>query len=121
MTTMISFLIHNMSQIDEYLEQFCKMLEDGGIGEDDVYRSRLISCELLSNVFLHGGESAHFEALSERGFVEIKVTGGNPTAIKRIALPDAYSESGRGLYIVKNLCGGKIEINGGEIKVTIET
>ncbi|MCD8201515.1 MAG: ATP-binding protein [Clostridia bacterium] len=117
---MISRKISDISQIDEILGEFSSHLTDCNLSDDAVFRSRLVACELLSNVFRHGGDEASFDGELRGDAVRIAVTGGSPALISDIYLPDVYEEKGRGLYIVQRFCGGNIAVTENTVSVLIK-
>lgn len=118
---MATFTISDLKKMNGALVQFCEELKTCNVDDDRVFESRLVSCELISNVIRHGGVEAKFNGRVEGEYIEITVTSEkfgevNPSP----ELPDVFAESGRGLYIVRTLCRGEISVNGGEIKVLLK-
>ncbi len=118
---MITFTVSDLKKMNGALGEFCDELRTCNVDDDRVFESKLVSCELISNVLRHGGVEAQFTGRVSSEYIEITVTSEcfgkiNP----RAELPDVFSESGRGLYIVRTLCRGEITVNGGEIKVILK-
>lgn len=119
---MITFTVSDLKKMNSSLVDFCEELKTQDVDDDKVFESKLVSCELISNVLRHGGVEARFSGGVSGDIIEITVTSEkfgevNPNA----ELPDdVFAESGRGLYIVRTLCRGEITVNGGEIKVILK-
>lgn len=119
---MITFKVDNLKKMNTELKVFSDFLRGAGVAEDDIFASRLVSCELITNVIRHGGDEAFFTgALSGEGiFITVAAESlkGLPLSGE---MPDPFSESGRGLYIVKSfVTGGLQRGNEGEVKVFIK-
>lgn len=119
---MITFKVDNLKNMNTELKAFSDFLRLSGACEDDVFASRLVSCELLTNVIRHGGDIAFFTgALTGEGItitVAAESLKGAPLTGK---MPDPFSESGRGLYIVNSFVTGGIQRGAdGEVKVFIK-
>ncbi len=119
---MITFKIDDLKNMNAALKAFCDELKVSNVADDTVFDSRLVSCELISNVLRHGGIEAVFTGEVCGGCVRITVSSEQFGKINpESPLPeDVFAESGRGLYIVRTLCHGDITVNGGEIKVTLK-
>lgn len=118
---MITFEIDDISEMNAELWQFIKYLERGGVNADAVFDSRLVSCELITNVLRHCGCSALFSGMLSDGEITITVRASSPSGevITVPDLPEVLAESGRGLYIVNALSGGNVKITGGNVTVKI--
>ena len=118
---MITFEIDDISEMNAELWQFVKYLERGGVNADAVFDSRLVSCELITNVLRHCGGSALFSGILSNGEITISVCASSPSGevITVPDLPEVLAESGRGLYIVNALSGGNVKITGGNVTVKI--
>ncbi len=104
----VTFKVDNLKKMSSSLLKFDKFLRSQAICDEDVFASKLVSCELITNVIRHCGEEATFcgELLSD--FICITVTGTTPVKFDlHTEVPDAFAESGRGLYIIR--CFGDIE------------
>lgn len=97
----VKFKVDNLKNMTSQLKAFSEFLLSCDISEDDVFLSRLVSCELISNVIRHGGEAAEFcgELLSDKISITVRAPGQNNIDLKP-ARPDVFAESGRGLYII---------------------
>ncbi len=117
---MITFKVGNMEAMSAQLKAFSRILRESGINEDDVFSCRLVACELLSNVILHGGETASFESELKPDVIEMTVTADCQQDVQAYhSLPDPMDEHGRGLYIVGVVSEGGIQKSGTTFKVCI--
>lgn len=112
---MYTFKVDDLSTMNEKLRAFAEFLRSRDISEEDAFFCRLVSCELISNVIIHGGEAADFEGCLADGGVYITVCAKSFDGVNLSPrVPDVLAESGRGMYIVKSICAGDIEkFNGG--------
>ncbi|MDE6613237.1 MAG: ATP-binding protein [Clostridia bacterium] len=119
---MISFKVDNLMNMRGELKAFTDFLRTSGVCDDDIFASKLISCELLTNVIRHGGDAAQFTGAVMADGVVITVTAESLKNVDiRGEMPDVFSESGRGFYIVKNMCRGEIERGPhGEVRVFLK-
>ena len=117
----ITFTVDNLKNMNSELREFAELLRANSIADDDIFASRLVSCELITNVIRHGGESAEFlgELLSDR--ICITVTADSLRDVNLdTEMPDVFAESGRGLYIIRSVCSGDIERGDGSLRVYVE-
>lgn len=112
---MYTFRVDDLSKMNEKLRAFAEFLRSKDISEEDAFFCRLVSCELISNVIIHGGEAADFKGRLADGGVYITVLADSLDRVKLDAhRPEVLAENGRGMYIVKSICSGEIErLNGG--------
>lgn len=117
----VEFKVDNLKNMTAQLKAFAEFLRSRDIAEDDVFLSRLVSCELITNVIRHGGEAAEFRGELLNDKISITVTADSQRGIKlNPERPDVFAESGRGLYIIN-----EVSINGlergedGELRVFI--
>jgi anti-sigma regulatory factor (Ser/Thr protein kinase) len=116
---MITFEVDNLINMNVALQDFLNYLTQKNVSEDEVFDCRLVSCELITNVIRHCGESAYFKGSLRGGKVFISVSSKNTEGLEiKPKLPDVFSESGRGLYIINAICGGDMKVVGNEIKVS---
>ena len=101
---------------------FADFLKSCDISDEDVFLSRLVSCELISNVIRHSGEEAQFEGELMPDKISITVTARSQSFIElNPSAPDVLSESGRGLYIINAVSMNGIERgDGGKLTVCIK-
>lgn len=118
---MISFTVENLKNMNAELKAFTEFLHSEGVHDDDIFASRLVSCELITNVIIHGREPAVFTGALSCDGIRITVSADS---LKGVDLsgrrPDPFAENGRGLYIVRSFISGDIERDGGEVSVFIK-
>lgn len=116
---MVTFSVDDLKEINGRLRVFSEFLSSEHISDDDIFASKLVSCELLTNVIRHGGERAYFkgEILSDTIRITVMADCQNTVNLFPV-LPDVYSESGRGLYIIRSVCSGDI-IRGDDGTLTV--
>lgn len=117
----VKFKVDNLKNMNAQLKEFSEFLRSFGISDEDVFFSRLVSCELLANVIRHGGEAAEFcgELLSDRIAVTVKAQSQKDIDLEPVR-PDVFAESGRGLYIINEVSLNGIERGeNGELRVYI--
>lgn len=119
---MITFKVDNLKNMNAQLRAFAEFLKDRNIADEDVFLSRLVSCELISNVIRHGGDAAEFKGELLVDKISITVTARCQSNINLSpAKPDVLSEGGRGLYIINAVSMNGIERgNDGELRVYIK-
>ena len=117
---MINFKVDNLKNMGSQLKTFVDFLRLAGADDEDIFASKLVSCELITNVIRHGGDEAEFTGSLSGDVITITVTAESFKGldISRPA-PDVFAESGRGLYIVKSICSDIERGECGEIKVMI--
>lgn len=118
---MIEFAVDGINQMNGELNRFVEYLRAAMVDDDAVFYSRLVSCELITNVLRHCKGVARFRAELSEGGVTITVCASSPHGVIVIpTLPDVLAESGRGLYIVNEVSGGNVKIVGGNVTVVIK-
>lgn len=118
---MITFKVNDLKKMNSELKIFLDFLESADIADQDIFDSRLVSCELITNVIRHCGDTAVFEGQIAGDCIKISVKGEGGERFKiNPSLPDVFAESGRGLYIVQCICYGDIETEEGAVKVLIK-
>ena len=119
---MITFEVDDLRNMNAELAQFLRYLKGLGVDEDAVFDSRLVSCELITNVLRHCGGSACFSGVFDDGEITITVCATKPAGEICVPdLPSALAEGGRGLYIVNAVSGGNVSISGGNVTVKLIT
>ncbi|MCD8294852.1 MAG: ATP-binding protein [Clostridia bacterium] len=121
MKAIMTFEVGDIKTMSAQLRAFSRILRESGINEDDIFSCRLVACELLSNVILHGGQTASFESELKPDVIEMTVTADCQKDLQTFhALPeDLMDVHGRGLYIVGVVSDGGIEKSGTTFKVKI--
>ncbi len=119
---MISFKVDDLGKMNGFLKEFLDYLESENVSADCVFDSRLVSCELISNVLKHCGEAAYFSGSLTCDEVIIKVCGERSDGVipPKPSLPEVLAESGRGLYIVNEVSGGNVNVSGNKVTVIIK-
>lgn len=119
---MIEFKVGDVAEMNGALAEFLKYLSDCGADDDAVFDSRLVSCELITNVLRHFGGEACFSGAIRGDEVIITVCGTTPNGVIPAPgpLPSVFSEGGRGLYIINEVSGGNVVIDGGSVTVTLK-
>lgn len=104
----VAFKVDNLTEMSSALADFAEFLRGQQFRDDDVFASRLVSCELITNVIRHSGEEAEFvaELFPDRIVITVIAKGLDGVNI-RTEVPDVFAESGRGLYIIR--CFGEVE------------
>lgn len=117
----ISFKVDNLKNMNCELKAFADFLRGAGVDDDEIFSSKLVSCELITNVIRHGGEEAQFTGTLTGDKIEITVSAQSLIGLDLCrSAPDVFAESGRGLYIIKSLCGNIQAGEQGQIKVEIK-
>lgn len=119
---MIEFEVENLTSMSARLKAFAEYLKALNVSEDDVFFSRLVSSELLSNVLRHGGEGASFCCELQRDRISITVRAPSQKNVNlNPPAPDVFAEGGRGLYIINAVSLSGIERgDDGELRVYIK-
>ena len=108
MSALITFKVDNLKNMNAELKSFADFLRLSGADDDDIFASKLVSCELITNVIRHSGEEAEFFAELFPDRIQITVVAKGLDGVNiRTEVPDVFAESGRGLYIIR--CFGEIE------------
>ena len=106
---MMTFKVDNLKDMHSSLQEFVAYLRGYGITEDDAFFSRLVGCELVTNVIRHCGAIASFCVGVEGDAIVITVSSDAAKSFRLCPdMPDVLAESGRGLYIVNAVCRGDI-------------
>ncbi len=57
---MVTFKVDDLKEMKSELKNFTDFLRASCVADDDIFASKLVSCELITNVIRHGGEPAEF-------------------------------------------------------------
>lgn len=99
------FEIDDYNALEQALHQLCVRLEAAQAPEQAVFDSKLVACELLSNVLQHGGQRAYFSAMLEGDILRLRVRGNNGyRQPEKTFCSDVTAECGRGLFLVDAFC-----------------
>ena len=105
--------IENYTSLKKALDALCEFLLMQEVEEERVFDSKLAACELLGNVLKHSEGSATLHGEVNGGFIELKILSDLPFLPTEIALPNLFSENGRGLFLTKSVSEGIEPIHGG--------
>ena len=120
---MIVFKVKGPADLQEALEGLTKFLLENGVSGERIFDSKLVACELLANELKHAESETELFSELKDGHIEMKIISQKAFAVpKRIVCSDVFAESGRGLFLVNELCEGQIfsEIDGIRVKIKIE-
>ena len=118
---MISFKVDKLAEMNDSLKEFIKYLESLDVNDDALFDSRLVCCELISNVIKHCHETAYFKGAVVGDEIVIGVSSDSSfDGEAKPKLPDVLSECGRGLYIVNAVSGGNVRFEGSKIIVKLK-
>ena len=113
--------VKNFEALKEAMKELCDFLAESDVPEDSVFDSKLVVSELVSNVLQHSDGVASLEREIRGEFIELKVRSSVrfcPPEESRCS--EVYAESGRGLFIVDNVCTERSFTEDGGIKVLIK-
>ncbi len=119
---MITFKVDNLKSMSAQLSAFAELLKTAAVCEDDIFLSRLVSSELISNAIRHGGEEAEFrcEICVDRINITVRASSFEGVELNPPP-PSALAESGRGFYIINSVSLNGIECGeGGTLTVAIK-
>lgn len=119
---MITFKVENLKSMNAKVSVFADFLKAQDLADEDVFLSRLVSCELISNVIRHGGDIAFFKGELLADKIAISITADSQKNINLTPpKPEVLSEGGRGLYIINAVSMNGIERGeDGELRVYIK-
>ena len=112
------FEVKNCDTLQEALKAFCEFLQAQNVPPESVFDSRLVACELLSNVLRHTDGEAKLIGDIKDGGIDLKILSDFAFFPKGdCSCADVYSEHGRGLYLVQSVCKEHIFIEEDGIRV----
>lgn len=112
--------VKNLTELQAALDAFTDYLTAWRVSAETVFDSRLVACELLANELKHAREETGMRSRMENGFIELKVFSKRGFEFpENVVCSDVYSESGRGLFLVKELCGERIYSEENGIRVLL--
>ena len=115
------FEVNNQKSLESAMSALCQYLTERGVPSGSIFDSKLVVSELVGNVLRHSKGVATLQSAVKDGFIELKVRS---TVFYRppetSCCSDVYSESGRGLFIVDNVCAERVFTGDGEIQVRIK-
>ncbi len=114
-------VVKNLTDLQDAMSRLCEFLEEWDVPKDNIFDSKLVVSELVSNALKYSQGVATFESEIKDGFIRIKV--GSTLAFtppERSVCSDVYAEHGRGLFLVDSVCENRTTTEKGEILVTIK-
>ncbi len=116
----MKFEIIGLENLTEAVKEFCDFLSDADICEDLIFNSRLALSELIENTFLHSKiKKANVEGCVNENYIECKVyTDYRPP--KESVCSSVFSEHGRGLFLVDQVCDERTYTDDGAIQIKIK-
>ena len=96
--------IGTFEQLHIALRELSSLLLQAGACEEGVFKSKLIVSELVSNVLQHaeqGRANVSCAVYGERANITVRCTPAYSPPAESVCA-DVYSESGRGLFLVKS-------------------
>jgi anti-sigma regulatory factor (Ser/Thr protein kinase) len=113
--------IQNIEALQKALQQLANTLEQEGLSEENIFDSKLVACELLSNVLRHTDSETGLISQVADGHIELKILSEVFFKVpEKITCSDLNAEHGRGLFLVEQLCAGAIESEKDGIRVRIK-
>ncbi len=114
------FEIQNETSLLASIKEFCEFLERERVPKEQVFDSRLVLSELLGNVLRHARGSASFEGDINGEVIELKIYSPHVYYPKDgCKCAEVYSEHGRGLFLVQNVCEEDIFIEEDGLRLRI--
>ena len=112
--------VKNLCMMPSALASLCEFLSEEGVCAEKVFDCKLVVSELVGNIFRHStGRASVSVAVGE--FIEIQISSTQPfTPPKRSALPELFSEHGRGLFLVDSVCVERRVTEEGDITIVIK-
>lgn len=99
------FKVKNYATLQEALEGLCDFLVSQNVGQESIFDSKLVACELLGNVLKYAKGEAGLRGEIKEDFIELKVLSESFFALPdKIECSGLFAESGRGLFLVNTLC-----------------
>ncbi len=115
------FKVKDYAALQEALSALCAFLESLNIPQEKVFDAKLVACELMGNALKYAGGETGVEAETRDGLIELKIYSKQFFAIpKTFACAELLAEHGRGLFLVNELCKGKITAEEDGIRVYME-
>ncbi len=106
---MVVIKIKNTASLQAALTELTNFLTNAGISEEQIFDSKLVACELLSNVLRHTEGETGISSEIKNGHIELKILSETFFALpETIRCSGLFSEHGRGLFLVNELSEGKL-------------
>lgn len=118
----MKFELKDYEMLKKAMNELCSFLESFNVSEESIFNSKLVTSELVSNVFQHAGEIAFLSGEIVDGKICIQVKSKNAyRPPEECVCSDVYAESGRGLYIVDRVSERRSFTRDGAICVVVKT
>ncbi len=117
---MIVVKIENVSALQEAIKELVEFLEGAGVSEEKIFDSKLAACELVANELKHARSETALRGEIADGHIVLKISSKASFQPTRITCSDVHSEHGRGLFLVNELCEGRMTFEKDGIKVYIK-
>lgn len=115
------FEVNDQKSLEAAMAALCQYLTERSVPHGSVFDSKLVVSELVGNVLRHSNGVATLRGGVKDGFVELKVHSTvHFRPPEKSSCSDVYAESGRGLFIVDNVCAERIFTEDGGIEVRIK-
>ncbi|MBO5277089.1 MAG: hypothetical protein J6B05_00370 [Clostridia bacterium] len=116
-------MVYDISNYDSFktaIEEICAYLSSHAVSAEKIFDCKLISHELIGNVFQHadGGVKLRVNIEKERIYISVKAEKIYQPPQTSVC-PDAQAERGRGLYFVDCLSVERFFTDEGEITVIV--
>lgn len=109
----MQFVLTSYEMLSRAMEEFSSFLRQNGVSEESVFNSKLVTSELVSNVFQHAGGTAILSGEIEADKIRIRVKSENGfRPPEKSCCSGVYAESGRGLYLVDTISEERSFSNG---------
>ncbi len=115
------FELKNFDMLSAAMKEFCEYLKENGVSEDSIFNSKLVSSELINNIFQHSDGVAFFKSELEGERIIIKVRS-NVEFIppEKSCCSEVTAERGRGLYLVDCFSEERTRTGDGAICVVVK-
>jgi anti-sigma regulatory factor (Ser/Thr protein kinase) len=114
-------VVKKLTDLQDALDRLCGFLQDSEVPFENVFDSKLVVSELVTNALTHSKAVASFESEVVDGFIRIKVSSSVKFVLpEKSVCSDVYAEHGRGLYLVDSVCESRTMTEQGEILITIK-
>lgn len=115
------FKVENYATLQKAIDELCAFLSERNVHPDSLFDCKLVAMELLGNVLRHADGKADFYGEIKDGVIELKIVSKTVFPFpEKTTCAGVYSEHGRGLFLVKEVCGERIfNDKDGEIRAHI--
>ncbi|MBR2441669.1 MAG: hypothetical protein IKB20_01155 [Clostridia bacterium] len=114
------FKVKDYTAMQEALVALCAFLEGEQIPKERVFDAKLAACELMGNALKYAGGETGVESEIKDGYIQLKIYSKRFFALpEKVVCADLFSEHGRGLFLVNELCRGEMTAEEDGIRVRI--